>query len=110
MYQQGADISTAERVSTGGGRIDSRVGVDRGQMYRQQSGCQQVGVSTGGGYINNRVSISTGGGYINGRAGVSTGGGCIDSRAGVDRGWVYQQQGGHIAGGGHIDSRAGISM
>jgi len=75
-------------VSTGGGCIDSRVGVDRGQTYRQQSGCRQVGVSTGGGYINNRVSISTGGGCINGRAGVSTGGGCIDSRAGVDRGQV----------------------
>jgi len=80
----GADVSTAEQVSTGGC-------VDRWQVYQQQ------------------VSILAGGGRIDGRAGVSTGNGCIDSRAGVDRGQVYQQQGGHIAGGGHINSRVGVS-
>jgi len=82
--RQGADVSTAEQVSTGGC-------IDRWWVYQQQ------------------VSVSAGGGRIDGRAGVSTGNGRIDSRVGVDRGRVYQQQGGHIAGGGCINSRAGVS-
>jgi len=112
-------------MSTAGGCVDSRVGVDSGRVYQQQGGHIDAGVdrrqayrqgagvstwvSTGGRHIDKGwvyqqgVGISTGDRRINSRAGVSTAGGRVDSRVGVDRGWAYRQQGGHINAG--VDRR-----